>query len=698
MQPVEQNLAIIHIQSYQGEKLSKSWADLVDHFRTLLRQSAVEQKGSSPVLLIFSYPHPHIAISNITECLEKVKADYTWKETGSPLPMQIIFHLMVKDDTTTNIFDINSDIWNLLQPEQFYVTRNLKYHWDELMGGRNLPPHSFESEDGGLSRLILSEGTSIRSEKLFPHRDMALRGKHPLCYYCGMSIHLAKDCPSKFLPPATNALQHAGYLSFFDFSAAYKKAMANSKKLLEIYSNGMDPATIRNDKVLLVYTSYFDAFRIYQLRFLYKMAFGSHLRWMINDPSENMDLDNRNLNIGLDCIRVGKYSHAEELLGKEASKLAGKQFYFAVALAFLAIEKGRPLDTATYLDRARALASSEKEQIYGALLQARFYLLRGEYYKAREVANSAVKIKYDCYEARYLLMEIEAQEQFSAKILQQLQSLIVEDRDLFLTALFDPHLMPVHGFVEELQSGQVLNMRQQAGTSLDEARQNYTVLSDWLPADDERLRRTEEVVETLENKMTKGSYFDLIDVETRSKSLVLACKKLLVQVARDLSDDIDREKKRLAKLHEFWQDYFYKPFFNAFNETLRDAATLLARAEQQLERKDSVSFKEAVRMHDEAQTVINQLNSRIDRMLGVQSLLEGIKKFVKKLLISEAALLCLAIALVQGGQSYFSNDTGNIARLFNEPQAFKKVLYLTGLFLAPTIAMLTTIWSLRDKK
>ena len=85
-------------------------------------------------------------------------------------------------------------------------------------------------------------------------------------------------------------------------------------------------------------------------------------------------------------------------------------------------------------------------------------------------------------------------------------------------------------------------------------------------------------------------------------------------------------------------------------------------------------------------------------MLGIQSLMEGTKNFCKKLLISEAVLLVLAVALIQGGQRFFSNGTGDLAKLLNEPQTFKKVLYLTGLFLAPAIAMMTTIWSLRDKK
>lgn len=698
MQPPEQCLAVIHILSYQGEKLTRSWADLVDHFRILLRQASVEQKGSSPVLLIFSYPHPHIAISSITECLEKVKADFSWKETGSPLPMQIIFHQMTKDDTTTNIFDINSDIWNLLIPEKFYITRDLRYRWEGLMAGRDLPPHSFETEDGGLSLLHLSEGSTIRTAKLFPFRDMVLRGQHPLCFYCGMTIHLAKDCPSKLLPPVTNALQYSGYLAFSDFSDAFEKAMHNSDKLHELYGKGVNSSTVRSSKDLLVYTAYFDAFRIYQPRFLYKMAFGSHLRWMIHDGSEKLDIDNRNLNVGLDCMRVGKYSHAEELLGKDASKLGGKQFYFAVALALLAIEKGRKHDTITYLDRAQALASSEKEQIYGSLLQARFLMLQGDYYKAKEVASKAVKIKFDCYEARYLLAQIEAQQQFNETILHQLQTLMEEDRYLFITALFDPHLMPVHGFVEEMQSTQFLKTKQQATSSFKEARQTYTTLTEWLTTDDERLQKMGEEVERLEKNLATGSYFDLLDVVNFSNALELACRKLMVQVTHDLEDSIERESKRLVKLQQFWQNFPYKPFFGTFSETLRKVVEQLAKAGKQVGLKDSVAFKEAMRLHDEAKNAIEELRSRLDRMLWVRSLFDGIKDFGKKLFFTEMIMLTLAVGLVYGGQTFFAEDTGSIARLFYAPQAFNRVLYFTALLLAPAVAMLRTIWSLRDKK
>ena len=84
--------------------------------------------------------------------------------------------------------------------------------------------------------------------------------------------------------------------------------------------------------------------------------------------------------------------------------------------------------------------------------------------------------------------------------------------------------------------------------------------------------------------MTKGSYFDLIDVDIRSKALVLACKKLVVQAAHDLADCIVQERKRLGELQEFWQSFRYKPFFGTFSEILGNTIALLAGAEKQLDR------------------------------------------------------------------------------------------------------------------
>ncbi len=77
-----------------------------------------------------------------------------------------------------------------------------------------------------------------------------------------------------------------------------------------------------------------------------------------------------------------------------------------------------------------------------------------------------------------------------------------------------------------------------------------------------------------------------------------------------MKTNIERERKRLIKMQEFWQSYFYKPFFGTFNQTLRRSAVLLADAEKQLELKDSVSFKEAVRMHGEAKDGIESAEER----------------------------------------------------------------------------------------
>jgi len=49
------------------------------------------------------------------------------------------------------------------------------------------------------------------------------------------------------------------------------------------------------------------------------------------------------------------------------------------------------------------------------------------------------------------------------------------------------------------------------------------------------------------------------------------------------------------------------------------------------------------------------------------------------------------------GQS-LSSRSDLIGKLLLAPQTLRKVVYLTGLLLAPILAMFLTIWSYRDRK
>jgi len=426
------------------------------------------------------------------------------------------------------------------------------------------------------------------------------------------------------------------------------------------------------------------------------VAFGNNTRWLLNDPGEKINIDNRNLNLALDCLRVGKFANAEELLSQIGGKFEGKQFYVAITQAFLSNEKGRRQDVEACLDRAHILAVTEKERVYSGLLLARCLMLQGKYSQAKRVADGVIKAKHECYEARYLAVQIEVQDNFGDKVLSQLRNLLEEDRLLFMTALIDPHLMPIHGFVEGLQQEQIHGIFQQAQFVLSEAEQEVGNLAGWLPGKDERLQKHLAKLENLEEKLTRNSYFDQIDVQIQSPMLTNDCRKVMIEVVEKLQEQIGKEILWGRRLHDFWHRFPYKAFFGSFLETMRAATTKLIEAKKLLEVGDSFSFRKAAENHREAAAEFDQFKNRLERMLWIQSLIDDIKTFGKKLCLAECLMLLAAFLFLQLGQSLFSeNDL--IGKLLFAPQAFRKIVYLTGLLLAPILAMFLTIWAYRDR-
>ena len=162
-------LVAVRSLSHKGKRLiGDSWFKFLYGLRTHLQRTGAEDKESSDELLLFAYTHPYNAFSSFFEGLEKVKSELNWKESLGPVPIQIIFHLEEPGEISSRIREISSDIWDMLQSEFPYVSRPLKNRWDQLMAGRKLPPHSFESEGEGFFRLEIKDKSSIKRENLFP--------------------------------------------------------------------------------------------------------------------------------------------------------------------------------------------------------------------------------------------------------------------------------------------------------------------------------------------------------------------------------------------------------------------------------------------------------------------------------------------------------------------------------------------------
>ncbi len=694
--PKETILLVVHPLAYQGARRFADWEELVDLLRERLRRTAIELPGSTRLLLLFSFNHPRTALACVTEIFSAIKRRFPRdKHPDAPLPVQVIVHVRRRDGGGEPFLDPNADLWTRLAPGAMHVTSALRYRWEALMADENLPPHHFEQAAPGLFRLEIAEGATITAPRLFPHRHLLHKGSHKPCFYCGMRQHPPGACPSRQLPPQAYALSILGHLPVGEIGDRLHRALTDPKPHIDRIKAGVQPQDLRHDADLAVYVGYFDCFRIFQPRFLMAAAFTPGSRWTVA-CSERLKIDNHNLHVGLDCLRVGNHGRAEELFEKEYGKTAGKHAFALIGLALTALERGRTQDMATYLDRARSMAQTEKERIYAGLLLGRYYLLVApDYYKAKETAELVRKTRPDCPDSRYLDILVEVQKRVEPHTLETLRKLLRDEPEFFLTAMLDPFLTPVEGFVEEMQHGLLADLQQRADHALGEAKRACDDLAGWLPADDDRLAEQRRTVASLEEERQQHSYYGLLEVESIANGVTQGCQRIVREVLAErrkrLRETIDRYDKLLA----YWKQYPYPMFFRRCVHLLHESRTLLTEAQAALEQEKGKEFRRAGELIDQAARLLDAFADKEGAMRWLQAALESGRIFGLRLLGCEIAV-GLASVLLFALAPYLPLPNG-LARLADDPVLRRQTTLVAMLIFGPALASFLTLLRLRSR-
>ena len=685
--------------TYHGERqLGNKWTHLVHSLRALLQKKSVEESESSEGLMLFSFNHPYSAYSSVFQSLETVKREQGWKDSQGTVPVQIVFHLSSKSDPGTAVRELSSNLWNFLQQEKPYVTRALKVQWDQFMAGKDLPEHSFENEGEGVFRLVFtSTAALIKSEELFPCRDLPLRGKTEECFYCGMNSHAPAVCPSKFLTMDMRGLADVGYVPFPLLVESFKKVFANQKSVVNLLAAGVDPAKIRKNVALLVYVAYFDIFKVFQPRFLWNLTFSSFAKWGAAEKSESLKINNRHMQFGLDYLRVGKYAQAEEAFSAERLNREGKPFYAAIGQAFVALEKGRVHDMGGFLDRAQSLASLEKERIYNGLLLTRYYNLIGDYWKAKETVTFTLKNKLDCSEVLYYQIQLEAATDFNESMFKQLQMLVLEQKNFFMAAMMDPRLLPVHGFVEEMLSAKVHTVTQKAKENMARAKIECDELLHWFDEDHEKMQLNVTTLANLEKQFQRKSYYDLLNVAAKAKALIHAARQLREESLDVLKEKIDAHRILYEKYQKFWNAYSYKPFFKKFQTTLAEVPKIVNLMRKLIKESSGKEYRDAVVLEEKLEKNLEGLKQTLGRMLWIKTAMEAVKRFGKYLIYSELVLAGVGIGLIFLLSMALPDSSGaGLFKFISDPWFQKQAMFIITLLIAPLVALSLTVWSLKD--
>lgn len=683
-------LTAVHLLTQQGqETLGDNWKDFAQSLRTSLKQTGMEEDESSDELLLFSYPHPKAAFSSVFECLEYIKNGLGSDLIEEKLPVQILIHLVKDGEDFPPIRNTTSDLWNFVEPETLHVTRSLKHQWRQLMGDANAPAISFKDEGNGVFRADFEAGALAKIEKLFSHRELALTGNEPECFYCGMKTHVPSSCPSKFLTMETEALSVVGHLHFPKLNAIFQKVFTDSSRIINLLVAGIEPSEIRKNRELRVFVAYFDMLKIYQPRFLWNITFNVFSKWDRVCKKGKYKIDNQNMQLGFDCLRVGHYNQAEKYFRDEIDQQeAGKQFYAVIGLAFLALEQDRGQEMGHLLDMAFSFAKKEKEKIYISLLLSRYYDLRGDLWKAQYALKNIFLIDHFSVEALYRNVQIEVKSGFSKAAFKQLQALVGSRKELFMTALMDPQLLPIHGFVEEMLAAKIETDTQAAKEKLGQVIMDFTELELWFDEDNEQMQLFAETKLNLERKFKHNSYYDIVHVIIRGGELVSFGKAMREKGMDELSDSLDKLTLRHEVYKKFWNYYNYKFLFKAVEKTLNEFPVIHHELRALIKQNNGGAYRNALELLEKSSKRIDQLEKEYNKMLSTETLLNNAGLFGKKLFIAEMMVLTGALLLLPALASIFSGDTGNTLK---DPVFLRQASIISSLVVAPIIALSMTM-------
>jgi hypothetical protein len=693
-------LLAVRTLSYQGGKiLGNRWLPLVDAVRQALAKSGFEQPGSSDELLLFTFPNPFLALTSLLESLQRVKWEHGWQESHGALPIQAVIHLIEEEDTLPQIQQTSAGDWDLLQQESIHITRALMKKWQELMAGRELPEHRFEDEGGGFFQIVFTGKATVTQVELFSYRSLPVRGKMKECFYCGMTSHAPADCPSKFLSMEVRGLDLVGYLTFAELNDIYKKIFMDYSACTKKCAAGLKPGQLHKDSELLVFVSYFDLNLIYQLRFLVNTAFCLNARWEAQFSTDDTNIDTRNLHLGLDCLRVGQYDRAENLLAQENKRQGGKPFFAQIGLAFCALERGRIKDMAHYLEKAKNLASQQKERLYCHLLLSRYHELQNDSWTAKESLNNAIKINFDALECQYRKVQLNVRYGFDETDLKRLRSLMLGQKEIFMTALLDPLLLPVQGLANDLAIEHMQNQRTEAAKNMAMAEEEFAELKWWFVEQEAIIEENSKILTKLQQQFKRGSYYDLLDVIERAKAMANNCQRVRKAKIEEIEARRISLENTLRKYQNFWSGYEYKRYFNSFQQSLVEVFTSIREAQTLIARQRGQEYRAAVNLLDQVDMTFTALLEMQEKMLWTRLVFNGMKLYVKKMIIAELALFAAGFTvfvLLPLALRHASSYSG-LYDIVNNPALRKKSMLIAAFFLVPLLSLMWTVWQLKDE-
>jgi len=452
---------------------------------------------------------------------------------GEQLLKHFADSISARNNAEPNEIIITSELYNKLPPE---AQETCKIRIDSL--NSNSPFYS-------LSQKTLHEKdtqviTVIPSVKTL--------GDRPACFYCGTSLHSPADCPSKPIQRSTNYINKLGYVPLPRIIKMFNEYFSEIARPLEKGNREQRFETLYNEKndapLSIYFFSFYEISEIFQLRFLHQLYFNTSKKPQAQKAGS--------LRMGQDCLRVSRFSEAEDWL-KKALVENQEDYRVVVSQGFLYLEQKKINEGLSRFRMALSfpLLPSQKAPLY--LLCARIHEISDALLKAKQESANAVSAVRGWKEAEYYHAVILAKLGDIEGATKMFKKLFYDHPRYLLMAFIDPSINTAGEEIKEFLDSEISQLRSRALESYANIKKNNKKYEQWLGLESKDQKRAYELYQKASGTLQNESISGLADIP----AFELEIKAMIKRSIMDRKNALHKKISRFAKKPPFFEKYLY---------------------------------------------------------------------------------------------------------------------------------------------
>jgi hypothetical protein len=222
-------------------------------------------------------------------------------------------------------------------------------------------------------------------------------------------------------------------------------------------------------------------------------------------------------------------------------------------------------------------------------------------------------------------------------------------------------------------------------------------LQGWLTEEEPEMKHLLGDFAMVEQQYEQRSYYDLIDVADKARLLLRACYRVQEAKLDALKQRNEKTMQRWEGYRYFWNSYAYQAFFREFLTVLTAIKATLVEAQASAEKKmHGTLYREIIEKLDQSDLHFEKLQQLTARMTWVATLLDSLKLFGRKLLLTELALIAGGLILLPGLIILLGDPSSGLAGLLRDPWFQKQAIQFITLLVAPILALIQTLWAIME--